>query len=147
MFNTPAILITKKALARDAALKSGGRGVRKLLVTSLIASKERLAQVVEWAAPEEDEKCPVQIMDNAEVSVFNQYARQDCHFHKNGTELYMVIEGEMGIEVEEQLYVLRQGDMIVVNPTAKHEVKHQTSDFLCRVVTINCGGHSDKFIA
>jgi hypothetical protein len=36
--------------------------------------------------------------------------------------------------------------MIVVNPPAVHEVKRQGMRFLCRVVTVNCGGPADKHV-
>ena len=85
--------------------------------------------------------------ENIEVAIFTQNVVQDRHFHKIGTEIYTVLEGEMRIEVEEKDYVLLAGDMIVVNPGAVHEVKPEGTNFLCRVVTSNCIGSSDKYLA
>jgi quercetin dioxygenase-like cupin family protein len=53
----------------------------------------------------------------------------------------------MTIEVDDKDYLLGPGDMIVVNPGAPHEVKRDGSSFLCRVVTLNCRGASDRFPA
>ena len=58
----------------------------------------------------------------------------------------MVMEGEMVIEVDGKEYPLLAGDMIVVNPGATHQVKPEGTEFLCRVVTVNCGGDADKDI-
>ena len=51
----------------------------------------------------------------------------------------------MGIEVEGKSYTLGPGDMIVVNRNAVHQVKTDGAEFMCRVVTVGCGGASDKF--
>jgi mannose-6-phosphate isomerase-like protein (cupin superfamily) len=99
------------------------------------------------------EKCPVQKISNykdettgIEIAVFNQFARQDRHYHNIGTEIYMVMEGHMIIEVKGVSYRIEAGDMIVVNPLAVHEVKPSGTEFLCRVVTVNCKGDKDKYV-
>ena len=147
MPDVAALLISKNAVKCDAALKPGARGARKILVTEIIASTERPSAAVEWLSPLPDEKCPVLMMTDTEVAVFNQYAVQDRHYHKKGTELYMVMEGTMVIDVENVSYTLEQGDMLVVNPYAVHKVKAEKSRFLSRVVTIRCGGAADKYLA
>ena len=148
MTNIPALLVTKDAVESDPALQPGARGARKLIVTDLFAAKETEATNVEWLPPAEGEQCPVQVMDDAEVAVFNQHTDQDRHYHKKGTEIYMVLNGNMLIAIDGQDYSLSPGDMIVVNPNAVHEVKKpKNANFLCRVVTLNCGGAADKFLA
>lgn len=140
-----AFLVTKDAIKRDAALAAGARGARKLLVTELFAAKECEATDITWRPPDAGNKCPIQIMADSEVAVFNQHAAQDRHKHKRGTEIYMVLEGQMVIEIEGEDHKLLSGDMIVVNPNACHEVKPDGTEFLCRVVTMNCGGASDRY--
>jgi mannose-6-phosphate isomerase-like protein (cupin superfamily) len=146
MKETKSILITKDSLRRDPNLKIGSRGARKILVTNIYENKEYPCETDVWIPPAGDEKCPVQIMHDTEVAYFNQMASQDRHYHKMGTEMYMVIEGLMTIEVEGKTYHLKSGDMIVVNPQAFHEVKPDGTEFLCRVVTSNCGGSEDKYL-
>lgn len=141
------LLVTLESVKRDAALAPGGRGARKILVTDLYPARESEAEQVEWNPPTGAEKCPVQVTSNVEVAVFTHDATQDRHLHKTGTEIYTVLEGEMWIEVEGEDYRLLAGDMIVVNPGAAHEVKPHGTEFLCRVVTANCGGRSDKYAA
>ncbi|MBI1929192.1 cupin domain-containing protein [Candidatus Poribacteria bacterium] len=142
----PALLVTLGALKEDRALSTGNRGARKLIVTTLYDQKEKQASEAIWKSPLGSEKCPVLVMEKMEAAVFNQQASQDCHYHKEGTEIYMVIEGNMLIAVEGTDYVLSEGDMIVVNPEAVHQVKPEGTEFICRVITVNCGGASDKYV-
>jgi len=146
MKKTDSLLITKEALKKDSNLKAGSRGARKILVTKIYENKEYPCETNVWLPPVGDEKCPVQIMNDTEVAVFNQNASQDRHYHKMGTEMYMVLEGIMKIEVEGEIYSLEQSDMIVINPEAFHEVKPEGTEFLCRVVTTNCGGNEDRYL-
>jgi mannose-6-phosphate isomerase-like protein (cupin superfamily) len=147
MTQLPALLIKLESVKRDAALEPGNRGARKIVVTELYPAKESEADNVEWNPPINSGKCPVQVTNNIEVAVFTHSVPQDRHLHKVGTEMYMVLEGEMKIEVEGQDYTLFAGDMIVVNPGAAHEVKQNGTEFICRVVTANCGGNADKYPA
>lgn len=71
-------------------------------------------------------------------------AKQTRHWHKIGTEIYLLLEGAMAIEVEGSEYRLQPGDMIVVNPGAHHKVSRD-GEFLCRVITVNCGGPDDRY--
>ena len=142
----PALLIAHDAICADAALAKGARGARKILVTTLCEDKEREANHSRWSFPDEGEKCPVQTMSDTEVAYFNQHAAQDRHYHQRGTEIYLLIEGRMNIEVSGSDYQLFPGDMIVVNPGAPHKVKSNADPFLCMVVAVNCGGAADKYI-
>lgn len=146
MKRLPALFVRMDEVRNDPALQPGRRGARKLLVTELYESKEKEARDTVWSPPQGSDKCPVQLMTDSEIAVFTHLASQDRHYHKKGTEIYMVLEGEMIIEVEGVNYLLSSGDMIVVNPEAKHEVKPQGKKFLCRVVTVNCGGASDRCV-
>lgn len=141
-----AFFVPMSAVKTDAALQIGARGARKLLVTDLYPTKEEEATNDIWAPPARGEKCPVQVMRNTEVGVFTHRATQDRHYHCLGTEVYMVLEGQMMIEVVGKDYSLVPGDMIIVNPNAVHEVKPEGTEFICRVVTVNCGGASDKYV-
>jgi mannose-6-phosphate isomerase-like protein (cupin superfamily) len=145
MKRPPALFVTLKEAKRDPALLPGGRGARKIVVTEIYSDKEEVAVEVIWKPPAETSKSPVQVMKDAEVAIFSHRASQDRHYHKIGTEIYMVLEGRMIIEVEGTDYGLAQGDMMVVNPWTAHQVKTEGTEFICRVVTLNCGGASDKY--
>lgn len=145
--NLPALSVTLQAVKSDNALHKDGRGARKLLVTELYPKTEEKATEVDWKAHLPSGKCPVQVMKDSEFAFFTHGAKQDRHYHKKGTEIYMVLEGNMKIEVEGIDYDLSIGDMIIVNPKAVHEVKPEKgTEFLCRVLTVNCGGESDKYL-
>ena len=137
----PALLFTLIETKQDPALKS--RGDRKLLVTEFFDNEEP-ATKTRWHYKTCSEKCPVQLMKDTESAVFTHIAKQTRHKHKVGTEIYILIEGSMTIEVENEDYLLIPGDMIAVNPEAYHEVKRE-SEFLCRILTVNCGGSNDRY--
>ena len=141
-----ALLVKLSSIKNDAALGKGQRGDRKILVTQVCEEKEEIARYIEWEAPTKPgQKCPVQKMENTEMAVFTHEAKQDRHYHKLGTEIYDVIEGQMNIEVEGANYLLGPGDTIVVNPNSCHEVKPAGTRFVCRVLTVSCSGTSDKY--
>jgi mannose-6-phosphate isomerase-like protein (cupin superfamily) len=145
MKKTDSLFITRDSLRNDPQLKTGSRGERKILVTEVYEKTEYPAKTDTWLPPAGNEICPVQIMQDTELAVFNQHASQDRHYHKRGTEIYMVSEGSMKMEVEGKIYFLQPGDMIVINPGTFHEVKPEGTEFLCRVVITNCGGKNDKY--
>jgi quercetin dioxygenase-like cupin family protein len=138
----PALIIRLADVIRDPALPE--RGQRKHIVTRLHPQNEQLADAVDWVHVDPARQCPVQVMTDTESAVFNQRAMQTRHRHQRGTEIYIVIEGRMRVEVEGKEHELAAGDMIVVNPGAWHEVR-RTGEFLCRVITVNCGGPDDRF--
>lgn len=117
------------------------RGDTKLLVTEVYSGKEIEATEDIWrpATP-----CPVMLMKDTESAVFTQVAKQTRHRHKIGTEIYVLLEGPMRMEVEGTEYAMKQGDMIVVPPGAFHVVRRE-GKFLCRVITVNSGGSKDRY--
>lgn len=147
MKKPPALFITLEAAKADPALLPGGRGARKMLVTEIYPDEEEAAGEITWKPPTLSGKCPVQVMCDTEMACFTHRASQDRHYHKVATEIYMVLEGRMNVEVEGEDYSLIAGDVIVVNPGAIHQIRPEGTEFLCRVVTANCGGASDKYVA
>ncbi|MGO9145744.1 MAG: cupin domain-containing protein [Desulfomonilia bacterium] len=139
---TSALFFTLEETKRDPALQT--RGERKLLVTSVRADKEEEATEVVWSHATLSGKCPVQLTKGTESAVFTQLAKQTRHRHMMGTEIYLLLEGRMSIDVEGTEYRMKEGDMIVVNPGSFHEVKRE-GEFLCRVVTAISGGPQDKY--
>ncbi|MGD1018524.1 MAG: cupin domain-containing protein [Verrucomicrobiia bacterium] len=140
--NPPAILFNLQSAKNDPALQT--RGDRKILVTEIYASKEDPASESRWNHQASSGKCPVLLMRDTESAVFTQVAKQTRHSHKIGTEIYMLLEGKMMIEVEGTDYTLLPGDAIVVLPGACHQIQRE-GEFLCRVITVNCGGPKDRY--
>lgn len=141
----PVFIIPLQSLENDVQLTEEGVGARKLLVTELWDSIEKPATECHWHAPEKGEMNQVLQTANIEIGVFTQRAPQDRHFHKLGTEIYSVLDGELNIEVDEIKYTLQRGDTIVVRPGIIHEILKNNS-FLCQVVNANCHGKIDKVI-
>ncbi|MCX6924939.1 MAG: cupin domain-containing protein [Verrucomicrobia bacterium] len=140
--NPPAILFSLQAAKSDPALQT--RGDRKILVTELYPMKEELASESRWSHASSSGKCPVILMRDTESAVFTQVGKQTRHCHKLATEIYILLEGSMTIEVEGAVYVLSPGDTIVVSPGAYHQIRRE-GEFLCRVFTVNCQGLKDRY--
>ena len=139
-------LLIKKQTAADLALNPRARGARKIVVTSLKDGEEEVNETV-WRAPAKGEKCPVLVTENWELAAFIEVAPQDRHYHKKGTEIFIVLEGEMKIEVEGEVFTLNEGDTLVVNPGVVHQVLRDENETLSAlVITVNCGGKDDKFV-
>lgn len=137
----PALLLTRRAVAADPALHFGARGARKHIVTELFDEKETEAVVPEWGSPAQGEKCRVVVASGLEMASFTEVTPQDRHYHKVGTEIYIVLAGTMRIEVDGLVFALELGDTLVVSPGAVHQVLVEEGDFfLTRVITGNCGG-------
>ncbi len=145
MAKTKCLVIKKDSFINDPKLLEGSRGDRKILVTEFY-NDESPCDTDIWN-PTNGNPNPVQKMADTEVAVFNQIANQDRHYHEQATEMYMLLEGKMRIEVEGKIFNLLAGDMIVVNPGSYHKVLTDPEiKFLCRVVTVNCKGEADKYI-
>jgi mannose-6-phosphate isomerase-like protein (cupin superfamily) len=138
-----ALYVTVGALRADPALQPGRRGARKLLVTEPRKGEYDAEDTVWHADPD---KCPVQKMRDTELAVFTHLSWQDRHYHKQCTEIYIVMNGTMVIEAGKVNYPLAAGDMVVVNPRTVHEVKPSGTEFMCCVVATNCKGDKDKFV-
>lgn len=144
--NPPALLISKETVREDTELNEGPEGERKLVVQDIYPSVEMLATGCRWKVPNLGEKCQVLKLSNVEVGIFSNIASQVRHYHKIGTEIYSVIDGEMDIVVNDEVFTLRSGDMIVVSPNSVHEVQKSNRRFLCQVISANCQGKEDKYV-
>lgn len=147
MNDPPAIIFRLDRTKDDPALRPGARGARKAVVRELRPDSEFPLTQHEWAAPADPAgKCPVVVMPTCEMSVFNETATQDRHLHREATEIYLVLEGRMLIEVENVEHTLWGGDVIFVRPGATHHVKPSGHRFLCRVITVDYPSPRDKVV-
>lgn len=104
----PAVLFTLQAARCDPALQT--RGGRKIFVTEIFAATEEAATESHWSHQASSGKCPVLLMGDTKSAVFTQIAKQTRHCHMIGTEIYVLLEGRMTIEVEGIDYTLSRGD-------------------------------------
>jgi quercetin dioxygenase-like cupin family protein len=142
----PVFIIPIKSIEDDNQLQKEGAGSRKLLVTELWDSIEETTTKCHWLPPNEGEMNQVLQTTNIELGVFTHRASEDRHFHKQGTEIYSVLDGEMNIKVNDDVYTLQRGDTIVVRPGTVHKIL-KNKPFLCKVINANCHGTIDKVLA
>jgi len=147
---TPSYILARRIdIESDAALDrsvKGARGARKLAVTRLWPDREEYIQNCCWSPTRVGQPAKVLEGEGFELAYFTERAKQDRHYHRQGTEIYTLIEGLMDIEIEGDRVRLQPGDSIIVRAGAVHEIENGGERFLAQVVTINCGGESDKFV-
>ena len=78
-------------------------------------------------------------MMDTESAVFTPLAKQNRHYHKVATEIYLLLGGVMTVESESVDYRFAPSNMIVVNPRTCHHAK-QHGAFLCCVITVDYMG-------
>ncbi len=141
----PSLCVNLDSLKTDPALLPGARGARKLAVTKICNCTEKKARSQQWAPPKAGERAPVLQMHAVEMAVFNQNADQQRHYHRQGTEIYVVVEGEMAIDVGSACHHLKPGGTVIIPPGVVHAVKKKGLKFIAYVINANCGGPGDKF--
>lgn len=144
---TPSLLIPLQAVKEDPALAAGARGARKIMVTARRPDTEEPCTRTVWAPPAAGEKAGVLETPDTELAYFTHTAAQDRHYHTTATEIYTVLEGQMGLEAADAKYTLNAGDAIVIPSGTIHRVEPSGLSFLCQVVSIHCGGPQDKHLA
>ncbi len=100
-----------------------------------------------WVPPDTGRPCPVLQLPTTEMAVFNQNAEQQRHYHKQATEIYVVVAGAMIIEIDGANHQMRAGDAVIIGPGVIHEIKNQGRKFTSYVIGANCGGPRDKIPA
>ena len=144
---TQSLFVRMDRIKRDPALQMGNRGARKLAVTRVYDQAEKPAQATCWSPPAAGQVSPVLQLPDTEMAVFNQNADQQRHYHNQATEIYVVVEGSMALEVNGSNHLMQAGDTFIVGPRIVHEVKNQGLKFTSYVISANCGGPGDKIPA
>lgn len=52
------------------------------------------------------------------------------HLHKTMAEYFLVLEGELKLQVDEQILEMEKGDLVVVEPGEAHKVLYASADAL-----------------
>lgn len=144
---TRSLLVKMARIKADPAMQPEARGARKLAVTQVYPRVETQATDPCWAPPDGGRPCPVLQLAGAEIAVFNQNARQTRHYHKLATEIYVVIEGAMAIEIDGEIHRMQPGDAAIIAPGVPHEIKKEGLKFTSYVIGAHCGGPDDKYPA
>jgi mannose-6-phosphate isomerase-like protein (cupin superfamily) len=126
--------VIKSAIAAEIGYL-GSKGDQKILITHQPPLTQRLGQVL-WKPLAPNGKRHCQVTKNIDLAVFNEHAPQQQHAHEKQTEVYIVVQGLMKIEIESVPFELSAGDMIVVNRTARHDVKRDSA-FLAIAIGAN----------
>jgi len=140
---TDSLFVSMARIKTDPALQPSARGARKLAVTR-VYDHETPAVDPGWAPPDDGRPCPVLQLPSTEMAVFNQNAAQLRHYHKQATEIYVVVEGTLAIEIDGATHQMETGDAVIIAPGVVHEIKNQGLKFTSYVIYTGCGGLGDK---
>ncbi len=127
-------------------MRQEGNTGRRIVALELMLDYSLPLRSRRWQPPLEDAKSWIFESGGKhfEISTFNHLTKQDRHYHKEATEIYTVLDGQMSIWVEDDIIALDQGDEIIILPGTWHQVLGGDK-FLARVHTINCRGEGDKY--
>ena len=142
----PYVWVRKLDAQADQRMREQGNAGRRVVALKLMPGYSLPLKSCRWQPPLKDSKSWI-VESGAkrfEVSTFNQLTKQYRHYHKEATEIYTVLEGQMTIWVKDDIICLDQGDEIIILPGTWHEVLGGDK-FLTRVHTLNCQGDSDKY--
>lgn len=144
---TESLFVSMAQIKKDPALQPDARGARKLAVTQVYDRVETPATELCWKPSDTGSSCPVLQLPATEMAVFNQNADQQRHYHKQATEIYVVVKGRMTIEIDGTTQQMQTGDAVIIGPGVVHAIKNQGLKFTSYVIGSNCGGPADKFPA
>jgi mannose-6-phosphate isomerase-like protein (cupin superfamily) len=69
------------------------------------------------------------------------------HSHIRARQFFYVLEGELTLEVEHHLFVLRPGEGIEISPGQQHQALNRGASSVRMIVTSQPPSHGDKIIA
>ena len=145
------LVLRKDEIKKDWRLHTPGPHLnygRKMLVNQIYPETEIAARNSEWQAGSAGTRTPVVEtgIGGVEIATFNETTAQEYHKHLRATEIYLVLEGAMGLRLDDHEVVLQAGDQAVVFPGTPHEIKAVSGHFLACVHVINCYGEEDKYV-
>jgi mannose-6-phosphate isomerase-like protein (cupin superfamily) len=69
------------------------------------------------------------------------------HSHIHARQFFYVLEGELTLEVEHHLFVLRPGEGIEISPGQQHQALNRGTNPVRMIVTSQPPSHGDRIIA
>jgi len=88
------------------------------------------------------------LMRNDGLSVIEERmppgASEILHFHHHSRQFFYVLSGELSLQVDGSLRVLKSGQGIEIAPGAKHKVSNETASDVCFLVISSPPSHGDR---
>jgi mannose-6-phosphate isomerase-like protein (cupin superfamily) len=69
------------------------------------------------------------------------------HSHTRARQFFYVLDGELTMEIEHHIFVLKQGDGIEVSPGQQHQAMNKTASAIRILVTSQPPSHGDRIDA
>ena len=88
------------------------------------------------------------LLDRADLAVIEERIPpgegEVKHFHRRARQMFIVLEGEMQIELEGEVHKLGPGDAIEVAPAQQHRTRNASSDPVVLLVISAPYTHGDR---
>jgi len=109
------------------------------------------AEHYKWGGPQGTDCDGWHLVKTAELSVIEERmpagASETRHSHVHARQFFYVLEGELTMEVEHHVFVVRAGEGIEVSPGQQHQAQNQSRGTLRIVVTSQPPSHGDRIDA
>jgi mannose-6-phosphate isomerase-like protein (cupin superfamily) len=81
----------------------------------------------------------------AEITIRPGYASSP-HFHKFSEESYLILSGEATIKIDDQIFTLKPGEAVLIEPREIHQISNQKDeDLLFIAVCVPAWSPADSF--
>ncbi|MBS1799780.1 MAG: cupin domain-containing protein [Acidobacteria bacterium] len=106
------------------------------------------AEHYKWGGPNGTECDGWYLVRTPELNVIEELmppgACERRHYHMRARQFFLVLDGELTMEVERQEFVVRQGEGIEIAPGEKHQVINRGKTPLRIIVTSQPPSHGDR---
>ncbi|AKK72159.1 cupin [Chryseobacterium sp. P1-3] len=97
------------------------------------------------------DKCDSWILkDSQDLSVKQEImpggTSEKLHYHKTATQFFYILKGEAVLYVNEEKYIVRQGESISIGPGITHFISNETTEEIEFLVISSPSTHQDRFV-
>jgi mannose-6-phosphate isomerase-like protein (cupin superfamily) len=109
------------------------------------------AEHYKWGGPNRTDCDAWYLVNTSELSIIEELmpsgTSETPHFHRNASQFFFVLEGELTIEVENHTFVLRSGQGINVASGRIHQTFNRGKTSTRMIVTSQPPSHGDRIEA
>ena len=109
------------------------------------------AEHYKWGGPHGTDCDGWHLVKTTDLSIIEELmppgTQEARHFHAKARQFFFVLAGELTMEVEHHVYVLRDGQGLEIAPGQEHQAMNKSQQPMRMVVTSQPPSHGDRFPA
>jgi mannose-6-phosphate isomerase-like protein (cupin superfamily) len=117
--------------------------------TQIISTKS--AEHYKWGGPQRTDCDGWHLVKTSQLSIIEELmppgASETRHSHVHARQFFLVLEGELTLEVEHDNFVLGAGEGLEISPAQPHQARNQSTRPVRFLVTSQPPSHGDRVIA